>query len=146
MLILWYLKLVECKVNSVQEACAKCFAVHILRFEIFQIIWKELNKEHEKLSFQFFIIKCCILMDFFVYSCGLQYINCKVFGESFLYWVDILTLQSLQIIGKFLFVVPDSKFSLTIRQCSMSFLYNSTRNDIRNEIATYRITAFPNLL
>ena len=24
------------KVNSVQEACAKCFAVHILRFEILQ--------------------------------------------------------------------------------------------------------------
>ena len=25
-----------CKVNSVQEACAKCFAVHILEFEILQ--------------------------------------------------------------------------------------------------------------
>ena len=25
------------KVNSVQEACAKCFAVHILKFEILQI-------------------------------------------------------------------------------------------------------------
>mgnify|MGYP001263156255 CR=1 FL=1 len=25
------------KVNSVQEACAKCFVVHILRFEILQI-------------------------------------------------------------------------------------------------------------
>ena len=24
------------KVNSVQEACAKCFAVHILKFEILQ--------------------------------------------------------------------------------------------------------------
>ena len=25
------------KVNSVQEACAKCFAVHFLKFEILQI-------------------------------------------------------------------------------------------------------------
>ena len=24
----------NCKVNSVQEACAKCFAVHLLKFEI----------------------------------------------------------------------------------------------------------------
>ena len=28
--------LLICKVNSVQEACAKCFAVHILKFEILQ--------------------------------------------------------------------------------------------------------------
>ena len=28
------------KVNSVQEACAKCFAVHMLKFEILQITWK----------------------------------------------------------------------------------------------------------
>ena len=27
----------QCKVNSVEEACAKCFAVHILEFEILQI-------------------------------------------------------------------------------------------------------------
>ena len=32
---LWYL--FQSKVNSVQEACAECFAVHILKFEIFQI-------------------------------------------------------------------------------------------------------------
>ena len=34
------------KVNSVQEAFAKCFAVHISKFEIWQIIWKKWNKEH----------------------------------------------------------------------------------------------------
>ena len=28
---------VYCKVNLVQEPCAECFAVHILRFEILQI-------------------------------------------------------------------------------------------------------------
>ena len=26
----------ECNVTSVQEACAKCFAIHLLKFEIFQ--------------------------------------------------------------------------------------------------------------
>ena len=28
---------IHCKVNSVQEACAKCFEVHLLKFEILQI-------------------------------------------------------------------------------------------------------------
>ena len=34
--ILCWGKLLSCKVNSVQEACAKCFAVHSLEFEILQ--------------------------------------------------------------------------------------------------------------
>ena len=54
--------LVVYKVNSVQEACAKCFVVHILKFEILQITWKKWNKEHQTLSFQFFINKSSILM------------------------------------------------------------------------------------
>ena len=37
-------KIIKCiKVNSVQEACAKCFAVHILKFEILQTTWKHQN-------------------------------------------------------------------------------------------------------
>ena len=32
------------KVNSVQEACAKCFAVHISKFEILQTTWKSKTK------------------------------------------------------------------------------------------------------
>ena len=51
------------KVNSVQEACAKCFAVHILKFEILQITRKKWNKEHQTLSVNVFC---------FVFSCGLQ--------------------------------------------------------------------------
>ena len=35
-----------CKVNSVQEACAKCFAVHLSKFEIVQTTWKK-NKKHQ---------------------------------------------------------------------------------------------------
>ena len=55
------------KVNSVQEACAKCFLVHILKFEILQITWKKLNKEHQTLSFQFFTNKFSILMFLFCF-------------------------------------------------------------------------------
>ena len=33
------------KVNSLQEACAKCFAVHMLKFEFLQITWKKWNKK-----------------------------------------------------------------------------------------------------
>ena len=32
------------KVNSVQEACAKSFAVHLLTFEILQTTWKNKTK------------------------------------------------------------------------------------------------------
>ena len=28
------------KANSVQEACGKCYAVHLSKFEILQITWK----------------------------------------------------------------------------------------------------------
>ena len=39
-----------CKVNSVEEACAKCFAVHILEFEILQITWKNKTKNIKSLG------------------------------------------------------------------------------------------------
>ena len=32
------------QVNSVQDACAKCFAVHILKFEVLQTAWKTKQK------------------------------------------------------------------------------------------------------
>ena len=35
------------KFNSVQEACPKCFAVHILKFEILPTTWKKQNKKHQ---------------------------------------------------------------------------------------------------
>ena len=37
------------KVNSVQEACAKYFAVHILKFEILQTTWKNKTKNNKKI-------------------------------------------------------------------------------------------------
>ena len=35
------------KVNSVQEGCAKCFAVYILEFETLQTTRKKRNKKHQ---------------------------------------------------------------------------------------------------
>ena len=52
------------KVNSVQEDCAKCFAVHILKFAILQITW---NKEYQTLGFQIFKNKSSILILFVLF-------------------------------------------------------------------------------
>ena len=38
------------KVNSVQEPCAKCFVVHILKFEISQTTWKNKTKNIKMLD------------------------------------------------------------------------------------------------
>ena len=38
------------KVNSVPEACAKCFVVHILKFEILQTTWKNKTKSIKMLN------------------------------------------------------------------------------------------------
>ena len=42
---------VKClEVNSEQEACAKCFAVHILKFEILANHMREQNKIHQNIK------------------------------------------------------------------------------------------------
>ena len=74
------------KVKSVQEACAKCFAVHILKFEIFQIAWKKLNKEHQILVFSFSSIELafwCALFCFYMWF------------ERF--WISICEPQSISL-------------------------------------------------
>ena len=83
---------VSFKVKSVQEACAKCFAVHILKFEILQITWRKWNKEHQTLSFQFFINKSSILMLFvlfFMWFARFHILICEPqsIWANFLYWV-----------------------------------------------------------
>ena len=45
--ILQGFKSTKCKVNSVQDASAKCFAVHIIKFEILQTKMKKQNKKHQ---------------------------------------------------------------------------------------------------
>ena len=49
--IIFCLMLYLHKVNSVQEACAKCFLVHILKFVILQTTWKKQNKKHQNAKF-----------------------------------------------------------------------------------------------
>ena len=84
------------KVNSVQEACAKCFVVHILKFEILQTTWKNKTKNIKMLDLLVKNWKLRVWRSFFsFFSCDLQdfkfyYVNRKAFGTSFfiLYWVD----------------------------------------------------------
>ena len=47
---IFFLKVTRLKVNSVQEACAKCFAVHLLKFEILQTTWKNKTKNIKMLN------------------------------------------------------------------------------------------------
>ena len=100
------------KVNSVQEACAKCFAVHILKFEILQITWKKWNKEHQTLSFQFFINKSSILMFFvlfFMWFARFQILICE--PQSI--WRKILVLSWL-----YFYKMKVSMFSQTLAETS----------------------------
>ena len=63
------------KVNSVQEACAKCFVVHISKFEIMQIKWKNETKNIRLLVFSFLPINLgfgCILWVFFHMVCKIS--------------------------------------------------------------------------
>ena len=69
-----------------QEACAKCFAVQVLKFEILQITWEKWNKEHQTHSFQFFSYRFwCFL---FCFSCGLQDFKFRI-------WRKLLVLSWL---------------------------------------------------
>ena len=80
------------KVNSVQEACAKCFTVQTLKFEILQITWKNETKNIRFLFFSFSPIGLAICC--FVFMCftrfqilisELQSILCKLLVLSWLY-------------------------------------------------------------
>ena len=92
--------LFPCKVNSLQEACTKCFAVHILKFEILQPHEKTKTKtKHQNAIFVGEKLKT-LSLTFFVsfYSCDLQdfkfyNVNRKAFDASFLYWVDFTGLS-----------------------------------------------------
>ena len=89
-----------------QETCAKCFAVHILKFENLQITWKKWNNDHQTLSFQFFINKSSILM-FFVSFARFQILICeprsiwrKFLVQSWLYlfWKRNLSKKALKLL------------------------------------------------
>ena len=66
------------KVNSVQEACAKCFAVHLSKFEILQTTWKNKTKNIKMLVFIDEKLKLrvwCSLLHFFHLICKISNLN-----------------------------------------------------------------------
>ena len=60
--------------NSVEEAYAKCFSVHILEFEILQITWKNRTKNIRLLVFSFSSIDVTF-WGFFIFF---FYVVCKI--------------------------------------------------------------------
>ena len=62
------------KVNSVQEACAKCFSVHIANHTKIQ------NKKPQNARSIGEKLKTKSLMFFVSFSCDFQDVNCKAFG------------------------------------------------------------------
>ena len=98
------------KVNSVKEACAKCFVVHILKFETLQITWKNQTKNIRPLVLSFSTIDLafwCILSCLFMWFARFQIlisepqsIWCKLLVLSWLYRGSSPNMQisSLQIL------------------------------------------------
>ena len=70
------------KVNSVQEACDKCFAVYILRFEILQITWKNETKNIRLLVFSFSPID----LSFFIFFVRFFHVVSKI--SNFDMWTE----------------------------------------------------------
>ena len=66
-----------CKVNSVQEPCAKCFAVHKLKFEILQRFIGEKLKTNSPVSVVSFFNVICKISNFNIW--------CKILVLSLLY-------------------------------------------------------------
>ena len=61
------------KVKSVQEPCAKCFAVHILKFEILQNSWKKPKKTPSKWFMKNWKLSVwCSLFNFFIWIARFQ--------------------------------------------------------------------------
>ena len=68
------------KVNSVQETCAKCFAVHILKFEILQPTWNNKTKNIKSARFIDEKLKTKSLMFFITFF----HVICKI--SNFIMW------------------------------------------------------------
>ena len=80
------------KVNSVQEACAKYFAVHLLKFEILQATWKNKTKSWNSKK----VTKS--LLGGLVGYLKKKYLNLQ---SSFLYWYHSINpfLFNLRLVG-----------------------------------------------
>jgi hypothetical protein len=81
------------KVKTIQEACAKCFAVQILKFEILQITWKKWYKEYQILSFHFSLINIAFWCFFFLCF----HVVCKI--SNFNVWTAKHLVQACTIVS-----------------------------------------------
>ena len=110
-----------CKVNLVQEACAKCFAVHILKFEILQNTWKNKTKSIKMLDLLMKKWKLriwCSLFHFFHVISKIS--NFTMWTAKHLAQVSCteLTLSDLDLLGFFIsckLVTTVGKFSLVFQ-------------------------------
>ena len=83
-----------CKVSSVREPCAKCFVVHVLKFEIWQITWRKWNYirllvfSFSSKNLAFWCFWFCFFMwfaNFQILICEPQSIWRKLLVQSWLY-------------------------------------------------------------
>ena len=65
------------KVNSIQEASAKCFAVHIIKFEILQTTWKNKAKNIKMLNLLVKNWKLRVWCSLFLWFDMFQILLCK---------------------------------------------------------------------
>ena len=65
----------NCSVNSVQEACDKCFEVHILKFEILQTTWRNKTKNIKMLDLLMKNWKLSLMFQFFHVICKISNFN-----------------------------------------------------------------------
>ena len=78
---------------------------------------KNKTKNIRLLVFSFSSINLAFWCYCFVFSCGLQdfkfeYVNCKAFGASFLYWVDFSKIQMRLDTSFFLIVLAFASFEI----------------------------------
>ena len=139
------------KVNSVQEACAKYFAVHMLKFEILQTTWKNKTKsikmldllvKNWKLRVWWFLFHFFMWFAWFqILICEPQSIGRKLLALSWLYFVNGLGYSNFHF--KFWFKIKPlnllpSSFYLHFRKKNMclreiqkiNILYISYRNSM----------------
>ena len=93
-----------CKVSSVQEAYAKCFAVHLLKFEVLQTTWKNKVRNIKMLNL---LVKnwklrvWCYLFHYF-------HVICKI--SNFNMWTAKHLAQASCIESKFIYSEKATKF------------------------------------
>ena len=124
-----YIEIWILKVNSVQEVCGKCFAVHVLKFEILQITWKNQTKNIRLLVFSFSPIDLafwCFLFCFFHVVCKIS--NFDMWSTKYLAQASCTELTLLLQKGLILRDL-NSQCSLIQKVVEIRIFYNSYFDD-----------------